>query len=294
MSSAARVRGFLRQGRCDTPPMLSTLFYHAARIDGAGFDELFAEPSRLTAALLNQHHLFGTDAVAVRFDAVLFARLAGLPIDWAAPIPAVQWDDADVADWPPEPESAIAAASQLVDVVGRLASELRRQVPVMAVLPGPGRLAAPGEAADRQERATRLLRGLADTICQAGANIVLLEEDGEASKALLAPIVNTTRYFNAAPILSAPNMPDKMPADAILLSEAAWQAADPAPRRCGVTVPAECLDDAGKCDDFQARLRAVPAPVFLSMGDDVALDHPTADGVAVHRALAGLTFDSVA
>jgi hypothetical protein len=240
----------------------------------------------------DQHRLFGADAVAVRFDPVLFARQASLPIDWASAIPAVEWDEADADDWPPEPEAAAIAATQLIDVVGRLAAELRREVPVMAVMPGPGRLAAPGAAADREERATRLLRGLVDAICQAGANIVLLEEDGVESAALLAPIVNTIRYFNAAPILAVPGLPDKMPADAILLPAAAWQAADPAPRRCGVSIPADCVDDAAKLDDFRARLRAAPAPVFLSMGDEVALGHQTADGVAAHQALANTTFDA--
>ena len=141
-------------------------------------------------------------------------------------------------------------------------------------------------------RGARAPPGLADAICGAGANIVLLEEDGAPSNALLAPIVNTIRYFNAAPILAAPQVPDKMPADAILVPEAVWQAADPAPRRCGVAVPADCLDDSGKLDAFQARLRAAAAPVFLSMADEVVLDHPTADGVAVHQALAGLAFGS--
>ena len=101
--------------------MLSTVFYHAARIDGAGFEELFSESTRLTAALLAQHRLFGTDAVAVRFDEVLFARHTAMPIDWAAPVPVVQWADADAAaaaDWPPEPDAAAMAAAFLVDVVG--------------------------------------------------------------------------------------------------------------------------------------------------------------------------------
>ncbi len=270
--------------------MLSTVFYHAARIDGAGFEELFSEPTRLTAALLAQHRLFGTDAVAVRFDEVLFARHAAMPIDWAAPIPAVQWADADAADWPPEPDAVAMAAAPVVDVVGRLTAELRRQVPVMAVLPGPGRLAAPGAAADCEDRATRLLRGLVDGICKAGANIVLVEEDAAASTALLAPIVNTIRYYNAFPILAATEIPDKVPADAILLPEAVWQAADPVPRRCGLAVPASCLEDSGARDAFMARIRAAAMPVFLSMADDVVLAYPTADGVTVHQALAGLTF----
>jgi len=294
MNAAARVRAFLRQGRGETPPMLSTVFYHAARIDGAGFEELFGEPTRLTAALLDQHRLFGTDAVAVRFDDVLFARQAMLPIEWATPVPAVRWGDVDAVDWPPEPEAAAGAAAQLIDVVGRLAAELRRQVPVMAVLPGPARLAAPGAAADREERTTRLLRSLADAVCQAGANIVLLEENGAASNALLAPIVNTARYYNATAILASPAVPEKVTTDAILVPEEVWRAADPAPRRCGVAVPSECLDDAGELDAFQARLRAAPAPVFLSMSDEVVLDHPTADAVAVHQALAGLAFDAAA
>ncbi len=292
MNATAKVRAFLRLGRAATPPMLDTIFYHAARIDGAGFAELFSEPTRLTAALLDQHRLFGSDAIAVRIDEVVLAPALGLPIDWEAAVPVVQWAAADTGDWPPDPDSGEAAAAVLIEVVGRLAAEMRRQVPVMAVLPGPGRIAARSGGDDGGDRASRLLRALADAVCRAGANIVLLEEDGEVPIPLLTPIVNTIRYYNAFPILAAAQAPDKVPADAVLMPEQAWRTADPAPRRCGVSVPADCLGDADRLAAFTARLRTAAAPVFLSMADDVVLAHPTADGVALHRSLGGLTFDS--
>lgn len=295
MTSMGLVKSFMRSGRCPRPPLLSTIFYHASRIDGGGFDELFVEPARLTRALLDQHRLFQTDAVAVRFDEVAFAQNSAAVIDWTAPIPVVDWGTGDVENWPLDDRSAQVVLVQLVDVVGRLAKELRRQVPVMAIMPGPGRMGAIGGSPDGPESAARLLRGVADRVCQAGANIVMLEEDDadgdrERLRSLIAPIVNTIRYYHAFSVVALSSAPTKRLADGVLLSEQAWRAANPALRACGIRVPARCFEDAAMLDDFKARIRASGAPVFLSLGDDVVLDHSTESAVEVHKSLGALSF----
>lgn len=295
MTSMALVKNFIRSGRCQRPPLLSTIFYHASRIDGGGFDELFVEPARLTRALLDQHRLFQTDAVAVRFDEVAFAQNSVVAIDWAAPIPVVDWEATERESGPLDDESTQAALAPLVDVVGRLAKELRRQVPVMAIMPGPSRMGAMGGSIDGPESAARLLRGVADRVCQAGANIVMLEEDDENGdeeklRALIAPIVNTVRYYNAFSILALSSVPTKRLADAVLLSEEAWKAGDSTLRSRGIKVPASCFESAAMLDDFKARLRAGGASVFLSVGDDIVLDHSTESAVEVHKSLGESSF----
>lgn len=295
MTSMALVKSFMRSGRCQRPPLLSTIFYHASRIDGGGFDELFVEPARLTRALLDQHRLFQTDAVAVRFDEVAFAQNSAVAIDWAASIPVVDWGTTEVENWPLDDESAQMVLAQLFDVVGRLAKELRRQVPVMAIMPGPGRMGAIGGSIDGPESAARLLRGVADRVCQAGANIVMLEEDDENGdeerlRALIAPIVNTVRYYNAFSVLALSSPPTKRLADAVLLSEEAWGAGNSTLQACGIMVPASCFEGAAMLDDFKARLRAGGAPVFLSVGDDIVLNHSTESAVKVHKSLGELSF----
>lgn len=291
MNSRQLLRKFVRGGPCARTLLLATAFYHAARIDGVGFAALAGDPTRLTRALLDQHRLLGTDAVPVHFDSTLFARAAGLDVDWSAAVPTVEWKGVESSSWPPAPQAVQAAAAALVDVTGRLAQELRRQVPVLAVLPGPAALAGAGDGgAAAVEAATIALRELVEAACRAGAEAVLVQEatadwDEAVVRERLAPIVNTVRYYNAAALVTAPRPPAGKLGDAVLLPPETSPAAAPDDVRLGFTIPRACFDGDDELAAFAEALAGRRAPAFLVVGDAVLTACPVERNVAVLSAL---------
>ena len=296
MSSRQLLRNFVRGRPCARPPLLVAAFYHAARIDNVDFAALLRDPTRLTRALLDQQRLLGTDAVAVRFDVALFAQAAGLDVDWSAAVPAVDWSRVAEATWPPPVSAVEAAAAPLVDVVGRLTQELRRQVPVLTVLPGPVSLARAGGGENTAEDdASAVLREVADAACRAGAEAVLVEEaaagwDDERMRERLAPITNTVAYYNAAAFVTAPKPPEGKLGDAVVLPAGTAPGSVSDSLRVGFTVPVRCFEDDDALRAFAAGVAGRTAPAFLTANDATLTSHPVERNVAVLSALHDLTY----
>ena len=65
------VRDYLRTGRASRPPLVTTLFRHAAALNGVEPAELTSDPARLTRALLDMQHLLQTDVVTVKLGSAI-------------------------------------------------------------------------------------------------------------------------------------------------------------------------------------------------------------------------------
>ena len=174
---------------------------------------MIADPSRLTRGLLELQKLFDADVVSVKFERA-FLNAAGMDSDDAdqpvsGPLPFV-----------PRPEEILAAAGNMLDATGRIAAEVRRRLPIVAVIPGSAQLIAPGEDHGPLSLA---LRALTEAACKAGANIVLFDggQNGDVPAGFartVSPAANIARYFSAAVIVSDwPDVP-KSVADAVLSS----------------------------------------------------------------------------
>lgn len=257
MNSRLLLRNFVRGGPCARPLLMPLAFHHAHRIDGAPFEDLLGDPARLTRALLDQHRLLGTDALAVHF---------GLPS---------------------------IAAPFLEDVTRRLSHELRRETPVLAVLPGPARLAASGSG-ETSEDCIQRLREIVEGACKSGAEAILIDEDQtgwdeEVIRRHLAPLLNTARYYNAAGFVAAPTPPRERLGDGVLLPET-MDAGIAADRRVGLRVPASCFADDEASTRFAAAVAARRHAVFLSAGDDVLTSFPLERIVDVFGMLRGVAY----
>jgi hypothetical protein len=268
------------------------MFYHASRIDGAGFDELINEPARLTRALIEQHRFFDTDTVCVRFDEAVFATATGVTVDWSDPVPSLTAASVDPSNWLTSSQQALDSVAPLIDVIGRIVAELRGDVPIMAVLPTPRRIMTPAGAAADETRGVQIIRELTDQVCKAGCRIVELvagevETDTASS---MASIVNTARYFNAFTILDSEAVPEKRTVDAIVTDDNHLTAAQDNKDRCVLRVPRACLEDNAVCAEFVHAIEAAPFPVALTIDDAATGDVSTERIAVLHRQLAEISF----
>src|SRR5262249_47662915 len=120
----------------------------------------------------------------------------------------------------PPLEAVIRAAEPLIDTIRRLAADLKRRIPLLAVIPGPVGLTA-GLDGDVSQIAA-VLRALVEAACKAGASLILFDEaDGAAADPsfarLAAPIVNTARYYTASVVVSGTPALPKTLADGLLV-----------------------------------------------------------------------------
>ena len=290
-SSRQLVRAFFRGNACPRPPLLPLSFYHVSRLDGTPLSALTQDPTRLTRALMDQHRLLEVDCVTLKFDAALWADAVGMSVDWTPVGPVVQWDSAAGREWPPEALER-APVQVLLEVIRRLHIELRREAPILAVLPGPVDLwnrACP-ELPDKLEETVNLVRTLAEAACQAGADLVVLQEGGTGgdegrTASAVEPVCNTVRYYNAFPILQVSAPPERNVADALLFGTQIGLDALPQDVRAGTFVPPVCFESAEERDGFASRLQASNRPVFVTTDDDVLLSHPVETNVELFKVL---------
>ena len=203
---------YFRTGKASRPPLITTLFDHAAALNGVSPEELMDDPAGLTRALLEMQQLFQTDVVTVKLARPI-QMAAGIDPDSAptnAPLPFI-----------PAPDVVVTAAAALIDTIMRLAAELMRRVPILAVVPGPVALTGGLSDADAAVAASTL-RALVEAACKAGASLLLIDEDGgQASTPHFAQgaaqAVNTARYYAAKVILASDTAVPKILADGLLL-----------------------------------------------------------------------------
>jgi hypothetical protein len=287
MNSRDLVKRFLRRQPAERAPFLPVAFYQASRIDGAPAAELIGEPQRLARAAIELSGLIGADTVSVRLEAPLCAA-CGLDLAWPAD------DDAPLIEGtptsPPDAAGVLSAAGPILEAVAAIKGVLRGQKPVLAVLPGP--LAFAGRWDDEAGRAGAgaALRGLADALCKAGAEIVVLEEtdavDEMQLKRLAGPVVNTIRYYSASTILAVPAPLTARIADALLLPGGA--PLPPPGTLLGLAATRTEMTDATARDLLGATIAGRPGEVFLSLDDSAMAGIEMPD---IAGAVAGLTGD---
>ena len=296
MTSRRLVRAFFRDAPCPRPPLLPLAFYHAARLDGSPPNLLLQDPTRLTRALADQQRLLGADCVTLRLDAALLAEPAGIPVHWSPAGPAAQWAATGECEWPPPDPWLRPPVSNLLEVIRRLRIQLRKEAPILAVLPEPVSLCrlARADSREKAEKTIGLVRGLAEEACRAGAEVVVLEEAGgeEGEKiqtgeitAATESICNTVRYYNAYSVLCASRNPARNAADALLLHPPIGPDRLPPDIRAGVFAPPTSFETPEGSAEFISALEAAPRPVFLTTDDDTLLSYPIETTVALFAAL---------
>jgi hypothetical protein len=257
------IRDYLRTGKASRPPLITTLFRHAAVLNGVELAELLGDPARLTRALLDMQRLLQTDVVTVKLGSAIQVA-SGADMENAVagtvnPLPFV-----------PQLEAVIAAAEPLLDTIRRLAADLKKRIPLVAVIPGPVVLTA-GLGGDNPQIAA-VLRALVEGACKAGANVILFDEANGAAAdpsfaRLAAPIVNTARYYTASVVVSGTPALPKTLADGLLVDPADLSRIAKGQRR-GLRVDLNRADDAAVAF---AQYPSAADAIFISV-DDASLE----------------------
>lgn len=265
------VRDYLRTGRAQRPPLITTLFRHAAALNGVEPADLTGDPARLTRALLDMQQLLQTDVVTVKLGSAI--QVAG----GADPESAVAGPMNPLSFVPP-PEAVVAAAESLIDTIRRLAADLKRRIPLLAVIPGPVALTV-GLDGDVSQIAA-VLRALVEASCKAGASLILLDEANGAAAdpsfaRLAAPIVNTARYYTASVVVSGTPALPKTLADGLLVDAAGLPRIAKGQRR-GLRVYLNRADDAAAT---LAQYPSATDAIFISV-DDASLEGLTVEAIS--------------
>jgi hypothetical protein len=179
-----------------------------------------------------------------------------------------------------------------MEVIHRLQIQLQKQVPILAVLPGPLGLCrqASRDPYGKLAETVSLLCGLAEGACRAGAEVVVLEETADAKEAepmaaAAESICNVVRYYNGFSILYGPAPPTRNAADALLWPPGTGLNHVPGGSRAGIFLPAACFESPQGLAEFIAELGPTSRPVVLTTGDDILLSHPIETHVALFAAL---------
>lgn len=268
MNGRDLVRRLFRRQPVERVPFLPVVFYLAARIDGAPARELIGEPPRLSRAVIELSRLLGSDSVAVRLESAVFAA-CGIELAWPSPdSPPVS----DAAAVPNTPDAAalVAIAEPLLQSIVSVKAELRGAKSVIAVAPGPARLARRVGNAEGEGAMVAALRALVDAACKAGAEIIVIDDDSAQDEArlkrLAGPIINTARYYSASVVLALPRAVKERIADALLLPASEAQAASLSVP-CGILPAAVEFADTGRLKALSERIAQAPAGVFVSLDD---------------------------
>ena len=222
----ARARLLARSGRAQPGLFAPLVLAQAAEIEALAIEAFLSDPTKLAKGLTALHQALGTDAITVFGAADLQAT------------------------------DALDAA---VEATGRLATTAPGEPVLVAALGGPATVAeqaAPGVLADSTEAeavledvGTGILAAL-KRFLEAGVNLVVVVEDAvpppdtrDAWRSAVTPLVNVTRFHQAAPVMVVRDATTDalagVPPSLGLCGPEGTLIAGPANRVRGLTLPAE-------------------------------------------------------
>jgi len=258
------------------PLFLPVVFSRAARIENLPLRMFLSNPTKITQALRQLRVHLRSDAMTCYFDPYLEIEALGAKLDWES-------RDESVVRWagdpiPGELPAGLGAVDEIatrgripvaVEAIRRLKATVREEVLLTVGISGPVRLAAQLAQAERNsagraipaaalELASEAIAPVAGAFVEAGANVVLINEDlnwaapGSPDLAsLLATTINIVRFYQAMPVLLLnPASPHRnpVPPDCVVcptLPETAprlpEEILEAAPATVGMAIPANAI-----------------------------------------------------
>ena len=292
MSSRQLVRAFFRGAPCSRPLLFPLAFYHATCLEGTPPNLLAQDPTSLTRLLRDQQNLLNADCICLRFDTAFLVDPSETQVDWSPSGPTILWDSVKERPWPPNALSNNPIIV-LLETINRLKIELRRQIPILAVIPGPVGLCSKDclDQPDLLSETVALIRSLAEEACKAGAEIVLLEETakGVDIPSIAEPIFNTINYYNAFSLLQADCVNTGNRSDALLFPpQSKLREIPDNETRMGTFIPPECFESSKSLQRFESMLGSRSHPIFLTVNDNILVSHPIETNVTVFQTLHNL------
>lgn len=162
---------------------------------------VLSDPTKLAGSVRDLTRSLGADVATVEFGSRWDLEAAGATLDWSSFPPAVSGS--------PGTEPTGARAPALLDAIARVKIELGDEAVVAASVTGP--VAASGELGAAARRCLAAVRA----VCEAGARLVWIAEDGgrppgdaAALARAMTPVLGTARFYRADAALHLPGEAD--------------------------------------------------------------------------------------
>ena len=163
--------------------------------------EVYSDPTKLAGSVRDLARSLGFDVATVEFGSRWDLEAAGATLDWSSFPPAVSGTASA--------EPSRARAPTLMDAIGRVRAELDDRIIVAASVTGP--VLAGDDLAVAAKRCLAAIRAL----CEAGAGLIWIAEDGDRSPAdatayarAITPALGTVRFYQAEAALHLPGPAD--------------------------------------------------------------------------------------
>jgi hypothetical protein len=290
-------KGLLNGVLPSRPLFLPIVFSLGAKVENVPFETFLGNPTKISSSLRQMRGHLRTDGVSCYFDPYLEVEALGATLERRTDdqSPLIHWPrTAKVGELPEGLRSAEEAARSgrvpvAAEVIRRMNSLPNRNFLLMAAVSGPMTLAArimqavqkenlraEDVSVDAQELAASVVTQIATTFLEAGANLILIQEEilpafsmesCDAWANLLSPMINVTRFYEALPVLQLANE-RIVPEIWDMIFQKQWE--------CVVSVPLETVASRhreGFLKNSDAMLGvALPLEAFIadeSGGDDI-------------------------
>jgi uroporphyrinogen-III decarboxylase len=226
INSKSLVRGAFESAELARLPFVPWVFRHAARLEQVPLARMYADPTQYVKCLQNARKLYGYDAVISGYDPSLEAELAGLPVRWAGDYGTPSTDSRPGYDLARLDAINVLGAGRtgrfgtVIESLRRISTVSGSSLALAAVVSGPLTLAAnltgrdPVEDVDQAIKAVEAAAGfllrVVQTYCQLELDVIAFMERPVAVlpgprlpwlQSVLAPILNSVRFYNAASVL---------------------------------------------------------------------------------------------
>jgi hypothetical protein len=219
----AMIRAMLEGEPLSRPLLVPIVFRLAARLENLSLRAFQSSPTKIANALRQIRNTLGLDGVSCYFDPFLEAEALGCQLDWNAEesscaIRAGAVDQVEAHKALPSAEEAVTRGRIPVacDVLRRLKMMLQGAPALMVGVTAPLALSAQLrqggcvsglETTEVDDFAAGVTAKVSTNFLEAGASVVFLDEDCALVEdvprwaAMLAPIVNIIRFYEALPVL---------------------------------------------------------------------------------------------
>ena len=219
-SPRRRCRKLAKRGKAPSQALLVPLVHTiASQIEGMAVQEFLTDATKMSKCLTSLQLAIQVDAIICFVDAGSEAEAVGAQLDWDSYPPKIATKPRQLMpENIPDLLRMHARIQTGVEVLKRLGATIMDESLFAVVITGPATLATQiGEGSDGEilEQCGRIVSETGRIFGEAGAHLIMITEevppkvDYQDWQAVLLPVINVARFYNALPVLVPKGMTDE-------------------------------------------------------------------------------------